>query len=491
MNSKLESIFNSRTGYAYDDIIILPGYIDFSVNSVSLKSKLTRNIELNIPFVSSPMDTVTESDMAISLALQGGIGIIHCNNEIEEQVRDVERVKKFQNGFIHNPIILGPNDPISEVYRIKKCHGFTGIPITIDGQINSKLIGMVSFRDVDFVDNKKTLIKDVMLKDLITIREGTTLEKAYRVLKESKRSRLPIVDKEFNLKSLICRKDMRNRKEYPLASRNKKTNQLLVGAAVSTHIGTKVRISALVNAGVDVLVIDSSQGNSVYQLNTIHHIKKTYPKIDVIAGNIVTEKQAKNLINAGVDALRVGMGIGSICTTQEVTGVGRPQATAVYNVSKYASKFGIPVIADGGISNTSHVIKALTFGASSVMMGSMLAGTDESPGDYFYKEGVQIKKYRGMGSIDVMKKKGSERYLSSNTSIKVAQGVSGTVLGKGSISKYVPYLVQGIKHGFQYVGVKTVEQLHNTMESGVLEFELRSLSAMREGNVHDLLSYDK
>ena len=384
---------------------------------------------------------------------------------------------------------MGPDCPISRVYEIKKSHGFTGIPITEDGQINSKLIGMVSFRDVDFVEDKNTPIKDVMLTDLITIKEGTSLKKAYQVLKESKRSRLPIVDDDFKLKSLICRKDMRNIKDYPLASRNK-TNQLLVGAAVTTHKNSYVRIHALAKANVDIFVIDSAQGNSKYQVEIIKYIRINYPHIDIIAGNVVTINQARNLIRAGAHALRVGMGIGSICTTQEVTGVGRPQATAVYNIAKYAHNFNIPVIADGGISNTSHIVKALTLGASTVMMGSMLAGTDESPGEYFFKDGIQIKKYRGMGSIDVMKKVGSERYLSTNP-IKIAQGVSGTVIGKGQISKYIPYLVQGVKHGLQYIGEKNLKKLHSNLLQGVTRFELRSLSAMREGNVHDLLSYEK
>ena len=485
-----EDIFDSKIGYTYDDIIIHPGYIDFSVKDVNLKTNLTRNIKINIPIVSSPMDTVTESKMAISLALQGGIGIIHCNNTIEEQVQEVIKVKQYQNGFISNPVILSPNDKISEVYKIKDKYGFTGIPITEDGLLNSKLVGMVSFRDVDFVDDKEILIKNVMLSDLITVKEGASLDEAYQILKESKRSRLPIVDTKFNLKSLICRKDLRNKNEYPLASKNKDTNQLLVGAAISTHINNTERIDCLAKAGVDVFVIDSAQGNSIYQLNTINYIKTKYPSIDIIGGNVVTIQQAVNLIDAGVDCLRIGMGIGSICTTQEVCGVGRPQASAIYNVAKYASTKGIPIIADGGISNTSHIIKALTLGANTVMLGSMLAGTDESPGEYYYKNSVQIKKYRGMGCIDAITKNSGERYLSNNSQIKVAQGVSGTVIGKGSLIKYIPYLVQSIKHGFQDIGIKLIDDLHKQMYSNNIRFELRSISAMREGSVHDLLSYD-
>ena len=243
-------------------------------------------------------------------------------------------------------------------------------------------------------------------------------------------------------------------------------------------------------AGVDLFVIDSAQGNSKYQIDTIKYIKNNHPNIDIIAGNVVTIRQAKNLVEAGADAIRVGMGIGSICTTQDVCGVGRPQATAVYKVAKYCKEQGIPIIADGGISNTSHIIKALTLGASSVMMGSMLAGTDESPGEFFYKNSVQLKKYRGMGSLDAMKKESSERYLSSDSKIRVAQGVTGAVVRKGSISKYIPYLVQSIKHGLQDIGVKTIEQCHQNMYNGTIEFQLRSISAMREGDVHDLLLQD-
>jgi IMP dehydrogenase len=487
-----KEIFNNKTGYAYDDIIILPGYIDFSVSNVDLKSNLTKNIQLSTPIVSSPMDTVTEHNMAIQLALQGGIGIIHCNNSVDEQVEHVRKVKRFQNGFITNPVLLSPEQPISEIYRIKKQHGFSGIPITQNGCMDSKLLGMVSFRDVDFVKNKATPIGDVMLTDLITIEEGSTLEDAYEILKESKRSRLPVVDKKFNLKSLICRKDLANRREYPNASRNRTTNQLLVGASVTTHLNTGERIDPLIKAGVDVLVIDSAQGNSLYQIKTIKYIKEKFPNIDIIAGNVVTTKQAKNLIDAGADALRVGMGIGSICTTQEVCGVGRSQATAVYKVSHYAKSFGVPIIADGSIKNTGHIVKALTLGASTVMLGSMLAGTEDSPGEIFYKDGVRLKNYRGMPSIEAMKQtSSSERYLAQNENIKVAQGVSGTVVTKGKVSTYIPYLVQGVKHGLQDIGSNTVPKLHTMLDDGTIEFEIRSISSMRDGAIHGLYDYKK
>jgi IMP dehydrogenase len=404
-----KQLFQSRTGYAYDDIIVLPGFINFPVSEVNLNSHLTKNIKLQTPIVSSPMDTVTEHKMAIELALQGGIGIIHCNNTIEEQVEQVRKVKTFQNGFITSPILLGPRDPISEIYRIKQDFGFSGIPITENGKMNSRLRGMVSFRDVDFITDKTTPIQDVMLTDLITIQEGKTLEDAYQILKESKRSRLPVVDSKGNLKSLICRKDLANRREYPLASQNSVTNQLLVGASVTTHENTLDRVKALISVGVDVLLIDSAQGNSQFQIDLIGNIKKYYPDIDIIAGNVVTQKQALNLIEAGADSLRVGMGIGSICTTQEVCGVGRSQATAVFKVSQVAREHGVPIIADGSIKNTGHIVKALTLGASCVMLGSMLAGTEDSPGEIFYKDGVRLKNYRGMGSIDAMKHSGNSK----------------------------------------------------------------------------------
>lgn len=485
-------LFQSKTGYAYDDIIILPGYIDFDVKSVDVKTYLTKNITLNTPLVSSPMDTVTEHQMAIEMALQGGIGIIHCNNTVLEQVAQVKKVKTYQNGFIDQPILLSPTDPISEIYRIKSKYGFSGIPITENGAMGSRLLGMVSFRDVDFITDKSTLIQEVMLQDLITIEQGKTLEDAYQILKESKRSRLPVVDSEGNLCSLICRKDLANRRDFPLASRNKTTNQLLVGASVTTHPQTQDRIQALVEAGVDVILIDSAQGNSSYQVKLLQLMKRKYPQIDVIAGNVVTQRQAFNLIQGGADALRVGMGIGSICTTQEVCGVGRSQATAVYKVSVLARKYGVPVIADGSIKNTGHITKALCLGATSVMCGSLLAGTEDSPGEVFYKDGIRVKNYRGMGSIEAMKHCGnSERYLAHQEKIKVAQGVSGTVVTKGSIGTFVPYLVQGIKHGFQDIGARNISDLHQKLYEGIIELELRSVSSMRDGNVHGLYDYQK
>ena len=351
---------------------------------------------------------------------------------------------------------------------------------------------MISFRDVDFIKDKETSISDVMLTDLITIQEGGTLKDAYEILKESKRSRLPVVDKKYNLVSLICRKDLANSRDYPLASRNKNTNQLLVGASITTHKNNEIRIKALVDVGVDVLVIDSAQGNSKYQIDTIKSIKKLHPNVDVIAGNVVTMKQASNLIEAGADGLRVGMGIGSICTTQQVCGVGRSQATAVYKVSRFAKELGIPIIADGSIKNTGHIVKALSIGASTVMLGSMLAGTEDSPGEYFYKDGIQLKKYRGMGSMDAMKKtSSSERYLAQDENIKVAQGVSGTVITKGSVSIYLPYLVQGVKHGLQDIGSKSITILHNMLKKGEIEFEIRSMSSMRDGGIHGLHDYQK
>ena len=497
----------STTGYSYDDIIFLPGYIDFDVDDVVLKTNITRNIKINTPIVSSPMDTVTESEMAIAIALNGGMGFIHYNNSIDEQVQQIKQVKRYNNGFIVKPIVLSKDTPVSEALQIQDTKGFSGFPVTEDGMIGSKLIGMVSKRDIDFVSNNNLNVDEIMTKNLTVGYDGISLENAYEILRNNKLSRLPIVDKSYNLVSLICRKDIKNRIKFPLATVD--TNKhLMVGAAISTHTGDRNRIDAVIDAGADAIIVDSAQGCSEYQIDTIRYIKSNYPQIDVIGGNVVTQKQAEILINAGVDALRIGMGSGSICTTQEVCGVGRPQASSVYHVSKYANSVGIPTIADGGIANSSHIIKALGLGASCVMVGSLLAGTDEAPGDYFFRDGIRLKKYRGMGSVDAMTNRSKYRYLSSENgsnglnglnglngkhpTIHVAQGVSGEVIGKGSIMKYIPYIRKSICHGFQDIGANSIEKIHLMLnEENELRMEIRSIHAQMEGNVHHMYSYEK
>ena len=484
--NNLRKIFKEPVSYAYDDIIFLPGFIDFTASDVNLTTQLTKNITLKLPFVSSPMDTVTEAPMAIKMALLGGIGIIHNNNTIEEQITEIQKVKRFRNGFIENPVVVSQEMTVKDVKELRSQCSYSFFPVTEHGN-HSKLLGVISQRDIDF-EQDSALVKNIMTKNVIVGTSTQTLEEINTLFKETKVSKIPVVDEKSKLISLVCRKDIRKNIEFPNATKNKETKQLLVGAAVSTHPRDRERISQLIKNGVDVLVVDSSQGNSVYQIETINYIKQTYPYTEVIGGNVVTADQARNLIDVNVDGIRVGMGIGSICTTQDVCGVGRGQASAVYEVASLALHHKIPVIADGGISNSGHIIKALCLGASTVMMGSLLAGTDEAPGEYIYQDGARYKTYRGMGSIEAMEKRSGTRYMYGKCN-QVAQGISGLVITKGNLEKHINHLVIGVKHGFQDIGCKDIEKAHLLLQLGGAQAEVRTLLSQKDGKVSEKLKY--
>ena len=436
---------------------------------MDLSSHFSRNIKLNVPFVSSCMDTVTEHAMAIAMAQHGGLGVVHSNCTMEEQAHEVQLVKMYRNGVILDPTVLSPEHTVADCLKIKAEYGFSGFPITEHGKLGEKLLGIVSNRDTDLVVDPETKLRDVMTtENLQTVSVAMSTEDAVDVLRKAKVGRLPVVDAEGNIVSLMSRTDLLKNRKYPNAVMDKQ-GRLICAASIGTRPADKERAKMLVAAGVDVIVVDSSQGDSCFQLDMIRWLKTNFPHIDVVGGNVVTVRQCKHLIEAGVDGIRIGMGVGSICTTQEVCAVGRGQGSAVYFLAKYCAQFGIPVIADGGIGNVGHITKALCLGASSVMMGSMLAGTEEAPGKYYYHDGVRLKKYRGMGSIDAMKAGSADRYFQkgceNNFSKLVPEGIAARVPFKGTLSETVYQLVGGVRAGMFYCGAKDIETLKHTNES--------------------------
>ncbi|KAL3508237.1 hypothetical protein ACH5RR_027638 [Cinchona calisaya] len=490
-------LFSQGYSYTYDDVIFLPHYIDFPTDAVSLSSKLSTNLTLSVPCVSSPMDTVTESSMATSMAALGAIGFIHSNNSPSHQASLVRSAKSHRLPFTSDLVFLSPSDSIlsADDFASSPC-----IFVTQSGTRHSKLLGIVSLSDWQALPDKSEArrVSDYMKKSPIhSLPNGSQLEDVSAYLAAENLDFVPLVrrhqDDEEEIVNVVTSAELERIKGFPklgLPTVGPDGN-FMVGASIGTRESDKERLEHLVKAGVNAVILDSSQGNSIYQLEMIKYVKRAYPELDLIGGNVVTMYQAQNLIQAGVDGLRVGMGSGSICTTQEVCAVGRGQATAVYKVSSIAEQSGVPVIADGGISNSGHIVKALVLGASTVMMGSFLAGSTEAPGTYQYQGSIRVKKYRGMGSLEAMTKGSDARYLGDTSKLKIAQGVVGAVADKGSILKFVPYTMQAVKQGFQDLGASSLQSAHELLRSGVLRLEVRTGAAQVEGGIHGLVYYAK
>jgi len=463
-------------GITFDDVLLLPNRSDFLPRDAETNTRLTRNITMNIPLVSSPMDTVTESALAIALAQEGGIGIIHKNLTIEQQMREVDKVKRSENGVILDPITLGPRDKVSTARKLMTENNISGVPIVNGG----KLVGILTRRDLKFLENDEEKIETVMTSEnLVTGQPGTTLEQAEAILNKHKVEKLLLVQKDGSLAGLITMRDIERVHQFPNASKDAR-GRLRVGASVG--VLDFERVEQLISKDVDLVVVDSAHGHSKNVIETVKQIRKNY-KIDIIAGNIATGEAVKDLFEAGADAVRVGIGPGAICTTRVVSGVGVPQITAIMNCAKAADERGIPVIADGGIRHSGDITKALAAGASAVMLGSLFAGLEESPGKLVIYKGRRFKEYRGMGSLGAMVTGGGERY-GQLTNVKgklVPEGVEGRVPYRGTLAEYVYQLVGGLQAGMGYCGTRNIEALRRNSK-----FIRVTSAAVAESHPHDI-----
>ncbi len=464
-------------GITFDDVLLVPAYSEVIPNQVDLTTYLTKTIKLNIPMMSAGMDTVTEHRMAIAMARQGGIGIIHKNMTIEAQADEVDKVKRSENGVITDPFYLSPEHTLADANDLMAKFRISGVPITENG----KLVGIITNRDLKFETDFSKKIKESMTSEnLITAKVGITLDEAKKILAKARKEKLPIVDDDFNLRGLITIKDIEKQIKYPLSAKDAQ-GRLLCGAAVGITANVLDRVDALVKAHVDVVVLDSAHGHSINVLNCVKMIKEKYPDLPVIAGNVATGEATRDLIEAGADAVKVGIGPGSICTTRVVAGIGVPQVTAVMNCYEVAKEYGIPIIADGGIKYSGDMTKAIAAGANVCMMGSIFAGCDESPGTFELYQGRKYKVYRGMGSISAMENGSKDRYFQTNAKKLVPEGVEGRVAYKGSVEDTVFQLMGGLRAGMGYCGTPTVEELK---ERG--RFVKISAASLKESHPHDI-----
>ena len=465
-------------GITFDDVLLIPAYSEVTPNMVDLSTNLTKKIKLNIPMMSAGMDTVTEYRMAIAMARQGGIGIIHKNMSIEEQADEVDKVKRSENGVITDPFYLSPEHTLEDANNLMAKFRISGVPIVSE---DKKLVGIITNRDLKFETDFSKKIKESMTSEnLVTAKEGITLEEAKEILAKARKEKLPIVDDNYVLKGLITIKDIEKQIKYPLAAKDAQ-GRLLCGAAVGITANIMDRIDALVKAKVDVIVVDSAHGHSKNIIETVKKIKAAYPDLQVIAGNVATGEATKALIEAGVDAVKVGIGPGSICTTRVVAGIGVPQISAIMDSYEVAKEYGIPIIADGGIKFSGDMTKAIAAGANVCMMGSIFAGCDESPGEFELYQGRKYKVYRGMGSIAAMENGSKDRYFQSNAKKLVPEGVEGRVAYKGTVEDTVFQLLGGLRSGMGYVGAKNIEELK---EKG--EFVKISAASLKESHPHDI-----